>query len=125
MAEMGSYCKAYLAKQFREYPNWKENTSDLRKDTQEVDGKEVEVARDAIDGEDILYLQETYVVTDGIFLDENVVFDDVTDEWKQFCHEKLEFEIPEDVKAAAEAAQAAVAEATAGNGDAAAEPASA
>ena len=95
MAEMGSYCKAYLAKQLREYDGWKEDTSALRKETQEVDGKEVEVQRDSIDDEDILYLQETYVVTDGIFIDENVVFDDVTDEWKAFCHDTLEFEVPE------------------------------
>jgi hypothetical protein len=95
MAEMGSYCKAYLAKQFRAFDGWKEDTSDLRKETQEEDGKEVEVQRDAIDDEDILYLQETYVVTDGIFKDENVVFDDVTDAWKTFCHDELEFEIPE------------------------------
>lgn len=95
MAEMGTYCKAYLAKQFRQFDGWKEDTSDLRKETREVDGEEQEVQRDAIDDEDILYLQESYVVTDGIFKDENVVFDDVTDAWKQFCHETLEFEIPE------------------------------
>lgn len=95
MAEMGSYCKAYLAKQFRAFDGWKEDVSDLRKETQEVDGKEVEVQREAIDDDDILYLQESYVVTDGIFKDENVVFDDVTDAWKAFCHDTLEFEIPE------------------------------
>jgi hypothetical protein len=40
-------------------------------------------------------LQENYVVTDGIFKDENIIFDDVTDEWKEFCTKELEFEIPE------------------------------
>lgn len=95
MAEMGSYCKAYLAKQLREYPDWEEDTSDLRKETREVDGEEVEVQREEISDDDILYLQESYVVTDGVFKDENVVFDAVTDAWKEFCHETLEFEIPE------------------------------
>lgn len=95
MAEMGNYCKAYLAKQFREYDDWKEDTSDLRTETREVDGKEEEVQREEIGDDDILYLQESYVVTDGIFKDENVVFDDVTDAWKSFCHDTLDFEIPE------------------------------
>ena len=94
MAEMGSYCKAYLAKQLREFPGWKEDTSDLRPDTQEVDGEEVEVPRSEIGDEDILYVQEDFVVTDGIFKDENVVFSDVTDEWKAFCRDTLEFEVP-------------------------------
>jgi hypothetical protein len=31
-------------------------------------------------GDSIVYLQENYVVTDGIFKDENVLFDDVTPE---------------------------------------------
>jgi hypothetical protein len=91
--EMGKYCKAYLAQRFREYPNWKENKENVRKDKKEVDGKEVEVERELND-DSILYLQENYVVTDGIFKDMNIIFDDVTDEWKEFCHSTLEFEIP-------------------------------
>lgn len=91
--EMGSYCKAYLAEQFRAYPGWSENKANVRKDKKEVDGKEIEVDRELTD-DSILYLQENYVVTDGIFIDENIIFDQVTDEWKQFCHETLQFEIP-------------------------------
>ncbi len=91
--EMGNYCKAYLAQQFRQYPGWTENAANVRKDKQEVGGKEVEVDR-TLDDESILYLQENYIVTDGIFKDENIIFDNVTDDWKRFCHETLEFEIP-------------------------------
>lgn len=95
MAEMSDYCKAYLAKDLRKFPGWKEDVSHLRKDTREVDGDEVEVARETIDDEDILYLHDSYVVTDDVFLDEHVVFSDVTDEWKAFCHDELAFEVPE------------------------------
>jgi len=91
--EMGKYCKAYLCKQLREYPGWSEKRENVRKEKQEVDGKEVEVDRELTD-DSILYLQENYVVTDGIFKDMNVIFDDVTDEWKEFCHSTLQFEIP-------------------------------
>ena len=38
----------------------------VRKEKKEIDGKEVELVRDLQD-DDILYLQENYVVTDGIF----------------------------------------------------------
>jgi hypothetical protein len=86
MAEMGKYCKAYLVKDFRRFEGWAENLDDLRSEDRE----------DAVlDDDDILYLQETYVVTDGIFLDENVVFDQVTEEWQAFCRDELDFEIPE------------------------------
>ena len=92
MAEMGKYCKAYLAKDFRKYSGWKENLDNLRQEDSD-DGKEAE-KRTELKDDDILYLQETYIVTDGIFLDENIVFDDVNDEWKAFCTDTLEFEIP-------------------------------
>lgn len=92
--EMGKYCKAYLAKDFRQFGGWKEEVSNLRKETQEEDGQEIEIERTELKDDDILYLQENYVVTDGIFKDENIIFDDLTDEWKIFCHETLKFEIP-------------------------------
>ena len=93
MAQMGRYCKAYPIGRFREYSRWTENTENLRKEKKQVDGKEVEVTRQLTDS-DHLYLQENYVVTDGIFLDENTIFDQTTSEWIEFCKNTLEFEIP-------------------------------
>ncbi len=94
MAEMGKYCKAYYAKDFRALDGWQENLDNLRPETEEKDGKEIEVPRTELKDDDILYLQETYIVTDGIFLDENIIFDQVTDLWKELCHKELGFEIP-------------------------------
>lgn len=102
MATMGRYCKAYHAGSFRAYPNWTENSDNLRKTRENVDGKEVEVPRQLTD-DDVLYLQENFIVTDGIFLDQNIVFDNVTPEWQEFCTETLKFELPEDVRADLEA----------------------
>ncbi|HEX8274105.1 MAG TPA: hypothetical protein VF615_15815 [Longimicrobiaceae bacterium] len=95
MAEMGRYCKAYYAADFRKFPGWKENVANLRKDKQEVNGKEVEVERTELKDDDILYLQENLVVTDGIFKDENVVFEGGSPEWEAFCTGDLAFEIPD------------------------------
>lgn len=93
MARMGKYCKAYSIKKLRQFEQWTENLENTRKEKQEIDGKEVEVKRVLTD-DDFLYLQEDYVVTDGIYKDENIIFDNVTPEWKEFCHQTLEFEIP-------------------------------
>lgn len=97
MAEMGNYCKAYEAKQLRRFAGWSEKVENLRPETREVDGEELQVRREALADDDILYIQEDYTVTDGIFKDEHVVFDDVTDEWKRWVGGDLEpepFEIP-------------------------------
>jgi hypothetical protein len=42
----------------------------------------------------VVCMQENHIVTDGIFRDENVIFDDVTPEWVEYCQKELEFEIP-------------------------------
>jgi len=33
-------------------------------------------------------------VTDGIFQDERIVFDDVNEDWKRFCLDTLQFAVP-------------------------------
>lgn len=98
MTEMGRYCKAYLASDFQKYEGWSPNLDELRQPEAEKPGDEPE-KRTELDGDDILYLQEELIVTDGIFKDENVIFRDDSDTWKKFCEETLEFEVPEDVKA--------------------------
>ncbi len=114
MAEMGKYCKAYYAKDFRALDGWQENLDNLRPETKEEHGKEIEVPRTELEDDDILYLQESYIVTDGIFKDENIIFDKVTDLWKEACQKQLDFEIPVyepiEIKTADEAAEEPAAE---------------
>ncbi|MEM8780705.1 MAG: hypothetical protein AAGF26_17940 [Cyanobacteria bacterium P01_G01_bin.49] len=93
MAVMGKYCKAYLLKNLRQFSEWSEQLENVRKETKEMEGKQVEIQRELTD-DDFLYLQENYVVTDGIFKDENIIFEQITDDWKDFCHNVLKFEIP-------------------------------
>jgi hypothetical protein len=76
MSKMGQYCKAYPLDAMRQFSGWHENA-------------------DHPDNDHIVYLQENYVVTDGIFIDENVVFDEVTDAWIEFCQKTLNFELSE------------------------------
>jgi hypothetical protein len=90
---MGKYCKAYLVSKLRQFDQWREISENVKEEKQQLDGKEVEVKRVLTD-DDFLYLQENYVVTDGIFKDENIIFDNVTSEWKDFCQNTLAFEIP-------------------------------
>jgi hypothetical protein len=94
MKKMGAYCKAYPIQRLREFSGWTENAQNARSERTEIDGKQVEEPR-ALTEDDFLYLQDNYTVTDGIFKDENVIFDDVTPQWLDFCRDVLKFEIPE------------------------------
>lgn len=91
MSSLGKFCKAYPLEKFRQFSGWKENAQNARKIFKEIDGETQEVQRE-LAGTDYLYLQENFTVTDGIFLGENVIFDDVTPEWIEFCRNTLAFQ---------------------------------
>jgi hypothetical protein len=91
MATMGKYCKAYPIQRFREFYNWSENKQGYRKE--ETEAKSTDAGPEQIDC-NFLYLQENYIVTDGIFMDEHIIFDSVTEEWVEFCKSTLKFEVP-------------------------------
>lgn len=93
MPEIGQYCKAYPVNLLRNYHHWTENSDNVNKEQKIVDGNVVEVERILTD-DDVLYLQENYVVTDGIFLNENIIFDKVNEEWQEYCKSVLGFEVP-------------------------------
>jgi hypothetical protein len=88
MTILGNYCRAYQLSRLREFPGWTERSENARRIRTEVDGETVEVARE-LTNDYYLYLHSNFTVTDGIFIDENIIFSDVTPEWIEFCREVL------------------------------------
>jgi hypothetical protein len=84
MTTIGKYCKSYQLSQLRQFPNWTEKAENARTTRKEVDGEIVEAVRELTD-DDYVYLHEDFTVTDGIFIDENILFSDITPEWIEFC----------------------------------------
>ena len=74
---MGTFCKAIPLWMLREYPRWREDR----------DGS----SRLALSADDHLYLQEDFGVTAGVYLEEDLIFSDPTQEWRDFCRERLGF----------------------------------
>lgn len=92
---MARYCKAYAIKAFKDYANWDRLSQKIKKEKKIQDAREVLVEREFTDN-DYLYLHENFVVTDGIHSDQNIIFDQVTPEWKDFCIDTLKFHFPID-----------------------------
>jgi hypothetical protein len=91
MATMGNYCKAYPINRFSVFPQWGEKAKlNPVEAHSEID--------DTSNINDYLFLQESLIVTSGVFLDEDIVFDQVTPEWEEFCKNELGFEIPDFAK---------------------------
>lgn len=81
------YCRAYYLKDLRQFGGWSESAP-AREDSAEVDG----VEEDAI-----AYVHEDYHVTRSIWAREDVLFDGDTPEWREFCHQILNFRVPDDL----------------------------
>ena len=88
MSTMGNYCKAYPIHRFSAFPQWGEKAKFKH-------GEAASEIDDTSNNKDYLFLQESLVVTSGIFIDEDIVFDQVTPEWEEFCKNELGFEIPD------------------------------
>lgn len=111
MPTMSTYCKAYLLKDLRAFAGWSEPAGYLRTETAETDAGPVDSQR-ALADDDYVFLHDNLTVSDGIFVDEQVLFSAATPEWQAFCRDTLQFEVPdfekehqEQLSAAAAAAQ--------------------
>lgn len=93
MSTLGKHCKEFPLSKLRQFPGWSEQSQNARKIRREHNGQTEEIVRELTD-EDYLYLQENLTVTDGIFMDENIIFSDVTPEWQEFCKNVLGWEVP-------------------------------
>jgi hypothetical protein len=93
MTTMGRYCKAYSLKTLREFPGWSEKIQTIKRKNP-VAGQNAEETQPLTE-ESYVYMQENYIVTAGIFKDEDIIFDDVTSEWTEYCQSVLKFELPD------------------------------
>lgn len=91
---MGNYCKAYLLSDLRRYPDWRERAEAARMEPL-ADGSGS--APRVLSDNNVVYVQESFIVTDGVFNNENVLFDTVDASWIAFCENDLKFVPPEDV----------------------------
>jgi hypothetical protein len=78
MSEMSDYCKAYPVDRFRAFTGWRDPAAD----------------GDVPD--EYWFLHDNLTVTRGVFKNEALVFDQITDEWRTFCEHALEFRVPTD-----------------------------
>jgi hypothetical protein len=94
MTILGKYSKAYPLSQLRQFPGWVEKSENARTVRREVNGETIEEPR-GLTGTDYVYVHRNFTVTDGIFIDENIIFDKVTPEWIDYCRTVLALSHPD------------------------------
>lgn len=95
--ETRPYCKAYYLRDLRKFSSWSEEAVSSNGDPGGADAPGDEEDATELTDDSIVYVHQDFTVTRSMWHGEDVVFDDVTPEWRQFCEEELEFAIPEDL----------------------------
>lgn len=87
------YCKAYYVRDLRKFPGWSESRIrwNERRDKDAADQSDQGLTDDSI-----VYLHEDFSVTQSMWHNESIIFDQIDDDWKKFCSETLHFKVPDD-----------------------------
>jgi hypothetical protein len=85
------YCKAYHLRDLRNYHRWSDNRIDLKK--KEDGSADNEILTD----EKIVFIHQDFTVTKSMYHNENVIFDNVDSDWREFCANTLGFKVPDDL----------------------------
>lgn len=100
MNRLGNYCKAYMIDDLRKFSGWNESAREAPAQGEAKTNGETDLSN-------ILFVQDNYTVTAGIFLDEGVVLDNPSPAWIEFCRDTLKFDPPAIDPSTANAAQPA------------------
>jgi hypothetical protein len=100
------YCTAYHLGELRRYPAWTENKLEPKKGNNGT-GEDKPDENQGLADDEVVFLHQDYKVTKSIWADEDVIFDNVTEQWKDFCNTELKFVIPDSLDLIAQPAELA------------------
>jgi ankyrin repeat protein len=90
---LGDYAKAYLLRDLRKSSGWCEEKINWKETISADENKNSGELSDS----DVVFLHQDFTVTQLIWPGENVIFNQVTPEWLEFCEQELQFKVPGDL----------------------------
>jgi hypothetical protein len=88
------YCRAYRLGELRRFSAWTENKINGAEESDGRSGNQT-LGQHALSDGAIVFLHQDYKVTRSIWPDEDVIFDQVTEQWKDFCATSIGFVAPD------------------------------
>jgi hypothetical protein len=88
------YCKAYYLRDLRSFAEWSESRINWKENKDQP--KNAPTVTE-FTGESIVFIHQDYTVTESMWQNENVIFNQDTSEWRTFCTDTLSFKVPDDL----------------------------
>jgi hypothetical protein len=89
------YCKAFYLKDLRQFPGWNESRINWRGPGDDNATEEREAP--GFSDQDVVFLHQDLTVTQSMWHNENVLFQQLTPAWEAFCATVLQFQVPDDL----------------------------
>jgi ankyrin repeat protein len=89
------YCKAYYLRELRKFNRWTESQTKRKKD-KVSDLNDPKSDESKFSDDDVVFVHQDLTVTSSMWHGKNIIFEQVTPEWKKFCIEVLKFKVPND-----------------------------
>jgi uncharacterized protein len=91
-SSLTNYARAYLLGDLRKFSDWREEKINWK---EAIPADENGHSHELSDN-DVVFLHQDFTVTQLIWPGENVIFNQVTPEWQEFCAQELQFKVPTD-----------------------------
>jgi hypothetical protein len=92
--EHRQYCKAYHLREMRRFADWSESKLNWKEEEDEADSSEL--VEQGFSDDAVVFIHQDLTVTQSMWHNENVIFNQVTAAWREFCAKELRFEVPTD-----------------------------
>ena len=89
-SSLRNYAKAYVLQELRKFSGWREEKINWKETVPSNENGSVRELSDS----DVVFLHQDFTVTQLIWPGENVIFNQPTPEWQEFCEQELQFRVP-------------------------------
>jgi ankyrin repeat protein len=107
------YCKAYHLSDLQQFPGWQQTkagwqAAKAHKSNAPSNAGVLESDGPESDGNDeVVFIHQDFTVTESMWHNESVIFDQISPEWLEFCDRTLGFKVPDDLDLIANVQQVA------------------
>ncbi|MGA9771713.1 MAG: ankyrin repeat domain-containing protein [Blastocatellia bacterium] len=91
------YCKAYHLSDLRRFSAFTESKINWTKKEEKVDQNNGNGGQSEFSDDDIVFIHQDFTVTRSMWENEDVIFNQVSPEWRDFCARDLGFKVPDDL----------------------------
>jgi len=91
------YCKAYHLRDLHKFSGWTDSKINWKEDKDTDEGDKTEGGDKEFSDDNVVFIHQDFTVTQSMYHNENVIYNNITSEWRQFLEDDIQFKVPDDL----------------------------